>query len=243
MTKGKGFRIPKRCLDEKKIEEAKSFNVLKEIERIDIESNKEPWTRKVGGYHPSSLHPNACKRALWYDRTGEAPKSQIPHDLRMIFDMGHALHDMLQGKLEKEFDSFESEVPVSAPELHIVGHCDGVFRDTDWVLEIKTVGESVFSSLIKPKKEHIYQIHCYMYALDIPRCQLLYVARATGKMRMFKVEFDKQVFDEVLDIINTVEDHIEEGTVPHREVNKWVCRTCKFLHVCEPFKERVAGED
>lgn len=242
MTKKKGFKIPKRCLDEQRIKYGNAFDVMKEIERINVEGNKEPWTRKIGVYHPSSLNPAACKRALWYDRTGQEPQSCIPPELQVIFDLGHALHDMVQAKLEKEFDDFRSEVPVSAPELHIAGHCDGVFSDSEWVFELKTVGESVFSSLVKPKTEHLYQIHCYMYALDIPRCQLLYLARATGKMRNWKVEFDQKIFQDILDIINTIEDHIEEGTAPPKEPNKWVCRTCKFQYVCEPFKEAATGE-
>ena len=237
MAKKKGFRIPARCLNEKKLKEDREFSVLKEIERIDFESNLEPWSRKTGGYHPSSLTPTACKRALWYDRTGEAPESRIPSDLRMLFDMGHALHDMLQEKLEKEFGTFESEVFISNDDLKIVGHCDGVFRDQDWVLEIKTVGESVFKSLVRPKKEHIYQVHCYMFCEDIPRTQLLYVARATGQMRLFKIEFDNDIFQEIVDVIKTVEEFVEAGEAPPKEPNKWVCRTCKFQHVCQPFSE------
>ena len=235
--KKKTFKVPERCLNEKKIKEGNEFRVQDEIGRIDFEANMEPWTRRVGGYHPSSLTPTACKRALYYDRTGEQPESRIPPDLRMIFDMGHALHDMLQAKLEKEFDDFVSEVSVQHEDLHIVGHCDGVFKDKDWVLEIKTVGESVFKSLVRPKKEHVYQVHCYMFALDIPRCQLLYIARATGQMRTFVVEFDHDVFQEIVNTIKTVEHFVEQGEEPPKEPNKWVCRTCKFQHVCKPFNE------
>tara|TARA_B100000131_G_scaffold45449_1_gene40638 strand:- start:12025 stop:12747 length:723 start_codon:yes stop_codon:yes gene_type:complete len=233
-NKKKGFKIPERCLREDNPEPDINFDVKNELERIDEESNKESWSRKTGVYHPSSLHPNACKRAIWYDRIGEDPESRIPPDLRMLFDMGHALHDMLQTKLEKEFDSFKAEVPVASEELNMFGHCDGVFRDEEWVLEIKTVGESVYRNLTKPKIEHVYQVHCYMYALDIPRCQLLYVNRATGAMRNMKVHFQTSVWEKVCEIMKFVEDHVKEGSEPPRQISKWVCRSCKFLHACEP---------
>jgi len=233
MTKKK-FKIPERCLREEAPEWDKSFDVINALDTLHEEMNKEEWSRKTNVYHPSSLNPGACKRAVWYDRTGEEPESRIPADLRMLFDMGHALHDMIQSKLEKKFDDFKSEVPVNFEDLHIAGHCDGVFYDKEWVLEIKTVGESVYRNLTKPKVDHIYQIHAYMFALDIPRCQLLYVNRATGSMRLFKIKFENSVWEDVLDVIKHVEGHIEKGTEPPREPDKWVCRTCKFAHVCNP---------
>ena len=234
MTKKKGFKIPERCLREQAPPEDPDFDVKQELERIHEEENKKPWDRTLHAYHPSSLSPSACKRSIWYDRTGEQPISRIPADLRMLFDMGHALHDMIQDKLQKSFPDFTSEVPVSFDDLHISGHCDGVFKDKEWVLEIKTVGESVYRNLIRPKEEHVYQIHAYMFALDIPRCQLLYVNRATGAMRLFRVKFDNSIWENIKDIIRFVEDSVKTGTAPAREVNKWICRTCKFYHVCKP---------
>ena len=232
--KKKTYSIPERCLAEKRLKENAEFRVEKEIARIDFESNNEPWTRTTGAYHPSSLSPGACLRALWYDRTGEQPESNIPSDLRMLFDIGHALHDMVQSKLEKEFDDFVSEVSVKHEALHLVGHCDGVFREKDWVLEIKTVGESVYKNLIRPKKEHVYQVHCYMFALDIPRTQLLYLNRANGNMKQFIVDFDNEVFTEIANLIKSVEVFVEKNETPPPQPNKWVCRSCKFQHVCKP---------
>ena len=155
----------------------------------------------------------------------------------MIFDIGHALHDMLQNKLTKEFPDFEAEVSVRNDELNIVGHCDGVFRERDWILEIKTAGESVFKNLIRPKKEHVYQVHCYMFALDIPRCQLLYISRASGAMKQFIVEFDNEIFTEVASLIKSVEEYVVRDELPPPQPNKWVCRSCKFYEACQPVFE------
>ena len=142
-------------------------------------------------------------------------------------------NDMIQEYLS-QMDGFESEVRVEFPDLHLYGHCDGVFREQDWVLEIKTVGESVYRTLVKPKVEHIWQVHCYMFALDIPRTQLFYVNRASGAMRLFKIEFSNDIWEEVSGAIGYVEAHVEKNEPPPREINSWACRSCKFYHECKP---------
>jgi CRISPR/Cas system-associated exonuclease Cas4 (RecB family) len=232
--KKKRFRIPERCLSEQAPAPDPNFDIKSEIERIHEEANKESWSRKMGVYHPSTLYPGMCRRAIWYDRTGQEPESRIPPDLRMLFDLGHTIHDMIQAKLEKEFSGFTSEVAVECEDLHIYGHTDGVFKDEEWVFELKTVGESVYRNLTKPDKKHVFQVHCYMYGLDIPRCQLLYINRATGAMRLFRVPFQTEIWEQVCEILKYVEDHVKGGTTPPREINKWTCTTCKFKHVCEP---------
>jgi CRISPR/Cas system-associated exonuclease Cas4 (RecB family) len=223
--------MPIRCLRGKQPRKNRSFNIATEFECLLENENTKPWTRKIGHYHPSSI--KGCKRSMYYDRIGAEPRSRIHADLRMLFDMGHALHDMIQ-EYFSNIDGFESEVAVEFPDLNIYGHCDGVFRNEDWVLEIKTVGETVYRTLVQPKIEHIWQIHCYMFALDIPRTQLLYVNRATGTKRLFKVEFSNEIWEEITGVIGYVEDHVERDEPPPQEIDKYKCRSCKFYHVCEP---------
>lgn len=228
MKKGE---MPIRCLKGEQAKTDVGFNVAREFEGLLEKENQKPWTRRIGHYHPSSV--KGCKRAMYYDRVGEEPESRVDAKLRMIFDMGHALHDMIQGYL-RNHPGFEDEVTCEFPDLHLYGHCDGIFTKEDWVLEIKTVGESVYKTLVQPKIEHIWQIHCYMFCLDIPRTQLLYVNRATGATRLFKVAFSNEIWEEVAAVIGYVESCVESGEPPPQEVNKWACRSCKFYHVCEP---------
>ena len=73
-----------------------------------------------------------------------------------------------------------------------------------------------------------------MAGLDIPRCQLVYVNRDNGLLKKFDVHFDDEVWAKVVGTIATVEASVKKGTPPEREISRWVCRTCKFKHVCEP---------
>ena len=228
----KEFQMPVRCFKEESPSNDRMFDITNEIDAILEMDNKKPWSRKTGVYHPSALH--GCKRAIYYDVIGTEPRPQIDARLQMLFDLGHAIHDAIQGRLSAAHDDFEAEVPVEIPPLKLFGHCDGVFKKRDWVLEIKTIGDSSFSSLVRPKKEHVLQVHCYMFALNIPRCQLLYVNRNNGRMRLFRVPFSNKVWEEAAAVIRKVESHVENLDPPPQEPNKWVCTGCKFQYTCNP---------
>jgi len=223
--------MPVRCFREDYPTHNDRFNVADVISDIQEDMNKQPWTRKVGHYHPSSV--KGCARSMYYDRIGETPVPCVAPKLRMLFDLGHAAHGMIEDVL-KEYPDFESEVPVKFEPLNIYGHCDGVFGKEDWVLEIKTIGDASFKTLTKPKVEHLWQIHCYMFALDIPRCQLIYVNRNNGHTRLFRVLFENDIWDQVAAKISSVEACVESGEPPPQEVNWFMCSSCKFKKTCNP---------
>jgi len=222
--------MPVRCLREDRLPDD-GFSVEELVLKSCYDQNHEPWTRDIGVIHPSSIH--GCLRNIYYDLTKTKPKSNVPSPKRMLFDIGHAVHDMVQGKLANT-EGFESEVLCDFPELRMRGHCDGVFRVQDWVLEIKTIGDTSFKRLTKTKIEHIWQVHCYMWMLDIPRCQVLYINRNTGEMRNFVVLFDYAIWEKIIERVNTVERAIELGEPPDFSRNSFFCSTCKFYYHCKP---------
>lgn len=227
------MHIPIRCLRGEDPEKGKDFDAVKLFRDTVLAENDKEWTRKVSCYHPSAI--GGCKRALYYDRTGEKPQSRWDFQTLMYFNLGHALHDMIQNKLSEACgDNFQAETTIEFKELNIYGHCDGVFASEDWVLEIKTAGSSTFNSLLRPKSDHVRQTHCYMAALDIPRTQIVYVNRDSGQMKSFKVYFDENIWQEICGVIADVEANVKSGTPPEREVSRYVCRTCKFNHICKP---------
>jgi CRISPR-associated exonuclease Cas4 len=224
---------PIRCIQGEKLV-PNDFNVQHEFEYLLEKENKRAWSRKTGVFHPSAI--TRCARALYYDRINLPPKPCIPKETRMLFDMGHAIHDAIQSKLSL-VPGFEAEVEASYKPLDLFGHCDGVFYEEDWVLEIKTAGDSVFKSLVKPRAEHITQVHCYMWCLDIPRAQIMYVHRSTGRLRVFPITFVPEIWEQVVKTIFYINDCVSSETPPPKEVNSFTCRTCKFKYECNPFNE------
>jgi len=215
------------------------FDVNEELERALTAENNKPWDRRMGVYHPSSL--GKCKRNLYYDRTGVQPIRCNTIDQQVIFQMGHATHWWVQNLFKGFSKDFEDEVVARNDELGIGGSCDGVFTAKGWILEIKSIGDSSFSSLVRPIPEHVEQVHAYMVALRIPRAQLLYVNRNNGSRQRFRIFFSDKIWSKVLADIEEVEQAIENEQPPERKVD-FFCRSCKFSYVCQPFEGKNAGD-
>ena len=114
--------VPERCLRGDSLKDDADFDIVEDYNRTLKNENKKTWTRKTGVFHPSAL--SGCKRSLYYDRIGTEPKEQIPIDLRALFDMGHAVHDLVQSRL-KDVGNFKAEVTAVYEPLDIYGHLGG----------------------------------------------------------------------------------------------------------------------
>lgn len=214
------------------------FDVNEELEKALTAENNKPWDRRIGVYHPSSL--GKCKRNLYYDRIGVLPVRNNTVDQQVIFQMGHATHWWVQNMFRSFSPDFKDEVSAKNDELFIGGSCDGVFAARGWLLEIKSIGNDGFTSLVRPLPDHVEQIHAYMVALKIPRAQLLYVNRNNGARQRFRVFFSEDIWKKILADIEEVENAIKTEEPPERKVDFMMCRSCKFAYVCQPFEGKNA---
>lgn len=230
--KPRGTSPGERCLREENPPDHRTFDVDEQLNRLFFAELRGPWERRVGVYHPSSLSLGTCKRALYHDRLGTTPRPSHRSYLQAIFDEGHGTHEILQRRLKKGHLGFHEECGIEIPELHISGSADGVFDLEDWIFEIKTMGDAGFSALVSPKKEHVWQLHAYMFARDIPRAQLLYVNRNNGKRRNFKVYFQMAIWDQIVGLVKEIEGHVERKDPPPMATSKYECSSCKFQYHC-----------
>ena len=221
-----------RCLREVNPAGHRFFDVDERLNQIFWEELRGPWTRTVGVYHPSSLNPARCKRELYHDRIGTQPQPSHRTFMQAIFDEGHGTHNVLQARLSGGHVGFTPECRVTIPDLHISGDTDGLFRVEDWLLEIKTMGDSTFSTAVKPKVDHLWQVHIYMFGMDVPRTQLLYVNRNNGRRRNFKVLFSVDIWEQVLALVAELEGMVERQEEPPMIDDAYTCGSCKFQYHC-----------
>lgn len=199
------------------------------------------WDRETGVYHPSSMR--GCRRAMAYDRTGAPAKNIATIAMRRWSLLGKGVHLAVQDVFSR-VPGFQSEVYAGVPEWHIAGSCDGVFYNEDYLVDIKTMGNISFNVLRAPKKEHIWQVHCYMKAFGIGRAEILCINRDTGAARAFVVYFSQEVWDEVTSTIEDIEAIIAKGGLPDREPSKFTCENCRFLDLCKPvFNTKTSSSD
>jgi len=197
-----------------------------------------PGVRALGVVHASSAHK--CTRKLYHDVMGDIrPKGYIPPKLRIIFEIGHAIHDLVQKALKRALgDDFEPEVTVDHLDALILGgHADGVARleFCTVVLEIKTISADGYKKLTKPKDEHILQAAAlYARGLDIPFVCFIYIDKASGNMKQYIHVYNEDDFRRWwAQKGRKVEQAVIDGVPPVADANKWECKDCPYEHGCE----------
>lgn len=194
--------------------------------------------------HPSAIHK--CVRFHWYccNDFASQMEEKIAPQLRMIFDVGHAWHHVVQsyGKKGAWGEGYTPEVSIEpdalgsdgqpvlpeAARTWIQGHVDAVLSDyfvpsvpglgdvsLRLMHEYKTINDDGFKRLTKPKFEHRQQATCYQKVLDLPVAVYLYINKNNSSMIDFPLAFDESLWQEIdRERIQPVQRFSAEGQPP-----------------------------
>lgn len=208
--------------------------------------NNRPNSRHLGVYHPSEIA--GCARKLYYGRIGKLPVERIPPNVRRLFDTGHAIHHQIDRYIEAMYppDMVGYEVPISLPELHVLGHADILVFEVSRVVDIKSINKDRYGKLAQPvilpggnvrpptMAEYVWQGHLYMGATDYPKYTLFYWCKDNSEHNEFSFVFHAGLWRRIQDKIEHIEDCVGRGQPPDREIDRWRCPTCKYAHLCQP---------
>jgi len=189
-----------------------------------------PQIRSVGVVHPSSAH--CCRARLYYDLVAEHEVEQeLDPALVITFEIGHAIHRICQRALRAAFPNFESEVRVDLPEAFVQGgSADGVLDTGDLrvLIELKTIGDSSFKDLRKPKEDHTVQTAIYATALDTPIIAYLYISKGPSHpMKEFVVPYDGAIYRKwLLEKVAPIDEALSAGKPPVADAKKYECEEC-----------------
>jgi hypothetical protein len=179
---------------------------------------------KLIGFHPSMLH-NACARqlAFLFLKEKKAYHQYILEDelninvvknnshLEFIFDVGHALHGLIQYSYLPDIPNLDYHVEQPLDSLYdrfLIGgtyDVDVVLQDHNiWLGDIKTMLQSKFGRLDDVSKidsNYIVQLNLYMLGARIPRAFFVFVNKNTTKPQFkdFFLKFDKRIVIEPLE--------------------------------------------
>lgn len=120
-------------------------------------------------------------------------------------------------------------------ELRVKGHTDGIIigKDKRHILELKSMKQEYWQSLIEPKPEHIDQAQIYCGAFGCDGIIFQYESKNTQEIKEFIVPADPAKYEEMLQKARTFWACLEQGTLPNK-----VCRTvaegrwCAFKEYC-----------
>ena len=208
---------------------------------------------RQGHFHPSAI--GACGRRNVYEYIcAPAIATTDPDDLE-VFDMGHAVHGLVQGKLAKlgvslatkgvgysfrEEVRFDPQTDVLYQDLHVGGTTDGILEiwtDT-WkqrgILEVKSIKDENFTKLRGPKEDHVMQAHIYAKRFDCPIIWIWYFNKNTSERKVYTVIFQQEIFERAVTKYALWLSHAESGTLPDREESFYICPRCEYREVCKP---------
>jgi len=211
---------------------------------------------RQGCFHPSEV--GWCRRRAVYGYIRAPSVHTVDPDAVEIFDLGHAIHELVGKKLEsvakvlkpknigselKREVKFDPKWDKLFSDLGIGGTTDGILRvwaDT-WeqrsIIEAKSVNRRNFEIILgqnHPKKEHLMQAHLYAYRYDCPIIYVWYYCKDNSKRCVFPSLFDRNVFNEAISYFEVLLKHVEAGTLPDRDEDFFECPRCQYREICNP---------
>ena len=209
-------------------------------------------------FHPSSF--GYCTRKLQYHYLGEQPIHKISSATRSIFDLGHAVHDMLQARLERTlaYRFADSDYSYSLVVEHSIndtdlaqmyemaGSADGLITLTTKdemlydvecariVYEAKSISKKGWEKLTSPMAKHRMQASIYCEALEATHILFEYFCKDNAASKWFLIEKDKTAIDTALVAINKVRNATANLTLVDRDGSHYECSECQYLEICKP---------
>lgn len=200
-------------------------------------------------FKPSGI--SGCRRKLFYEFIlAEKDPGGIAAKTMRIFDMGHAVHDILQkqllacGVIEKPEDI---EVEFFTKKGRIKGFIDAIItiKGERYILEIKSINTKGFDGLKGPKEDHIDQANVYMKVMKISKAIILYYDKNTSRTKEFYIEMDIEVILSLKQRMDYVKQCVETGAVPKRiskDPKSYFCMFCDYKKACHS-KKRLDWEE
>lgn len=229
-----------------------------------IDHDKDSSIRDKAHLHPSDIcKRDWCPRSSMYNILGYEPETKKDFQFQTlnIFKTGHDIHSKWQGWLKDSGVLTQKEVPLYNEEHHIMGHADGVIKDTtgEAVLEIKSVGsgtvrfenpelyyrysskeithEELWTKIRQPFPSHLRQLNIYMFVLNIYDGIVLYEWKATQACKEFEVKFQRGLIEPILSACAMVKKALVDGRLIARPVwasskDHTTCKQCPFKSEC-----------
>ena len=168
-----------------------------------------------------------CLRAAYYNRV----RKQLPTPVEALKVLGSEVHSLIQEELRHEGWDVEVSVGLDLGEFKLVGRADAVKYDGRnnalAVIELKT-SNGVHE---KPLSSHRLQLQTYLEILHAKIGYLVYIDRASGRVKVFRVLPDKRALSLVVDRAKLLYNALRQHQPPPKTSGPW-CGVCPHKRYC-----------
>ena len=136
----------------------------------------------------------------------------------------------------------------SGPRYNFEGHVDAVvdargtpfatgIEDLDlFVVDMKTMKGDLFSELEEPKREHVIQVHIYMWLMNLKSSVILYESKDNQVIKEMFVPRDDALIEKIKRDSEWLLGVIKRRKLPPRpegvSPSRYPCKGCEFLRIC-----------
>lgn len=207
--------------------------------------------RDIKAIYPSEI--GFCIRRNWYLYT--LPK-QLELRVLKLFQAGSFVHNWFisvflnsfqKGKVK--YFSYEEPCVYKGDDWIIKGRYDDMIgikvKGELRLFEIKSVAG--LERVVKPSRHHKMQLIFYLKTLGLKKGWIVYVDRRYLDIKVFKVEFNHEIFNEIIKRATFLAEHLAKKKLPFPEAKfnskmMWMCKWCPYFSECEkdfnPVKEK-----
>ncbi len=213
-----------------------------------------------GWFHPSALsHP--CDAFLAFQFLGVQPRpNAVDAQRQRVFDLGHARDRDWKGYLEETGLSAvgERELPecercrikpmvgrhICIPELRIRGELDDFVQDGQRtaVVEFKTKRSELWEPLAAPERDHVIQVHPYMFAKQCLQTQIIYENKNDQRIKEFTIKWDDVVWSWIVTRVQRILNQLSVGESPTRTPSQWEADCAFYTRTSDDFPGCAAAQ-
>ena len=166
-----------------------------------------------------------CLRKSYYLRTRTSP----PSPAEFLKALGNEVHLKLAEVLRSEGCEVEVSVGLQLDGFKLRGRVDALCpeRDSEVVIEFKTTNELPE----EPYQTHVLQVQAYLLMLKLERGYLVYLARSSGRVRVFRVGRDGRALKQLVERAEQYHKALVEQRPPPPERGPW-CSGCPYTLSC-----------
>lgn len=222
------------------------------LEESVIQDYSKPHAQ---AFAPSSFY---CDRKLWFRLRGVNPDTPTSTDTygEFIKTIGTACHTWVQSLLKNKLgedwidvedylksisvpyeylctkDGYETHVEVKDPPFRY--SVDGLlrFKDTIYLLEIKSLEHSVFETIFEPRDKDVAQTDAYQSLTYVEDVLYVYIDRLTGTLKCFEYHNDVS-YDKLVEKCREIMQLADCRIAPPRIEDKNLCSMCEYNKKCK----------
>jgi CRISPR-associated protein Cas4 len=143
--------------------------------------------------------------------------------------VGEEAHSRILDVLRKRGYSVEASFSLKIRDMTLVGRVDAVKEEGDnkHIVEFKVVDEVPD----KPYESHEMQVQLYMLAMKIPVAYIVYISRRDGRVRVYRVRYDKKMVKEAVKRAYRLFLALRDNKPPPPERSP-ICNYCPYTLSC-----------